>query len=110
MNTGEGDILKGLIKSKGLSQEQFAVMLGTTRVTVSSLTKRTRISEDWKLRIINALHISKDVFTSKKFDGEGEEFAITDPNRSEELMNALGHESFKTTEHYLKDILGVYRR
>lgn len=29
---------------------------------------------------------------------------------SEELMNALGHEDFSTTQRYLRDILGVYNR
>lgn len=67
----EGDILKELIKKSGLSQEQFAVKLGTTRVTVSTLTKRGRISEDWKLRISEALGIGKDVFTGKDIAKNG---------------------------------------
>ncbi len=41
-------------------------MLQTTRVTISNLTKRARLSEDWKLRICEAFGVSKDVFTGKE--------------------------------------------
>lgn len=62
----EGDVFKGIMRHAGITQADAAEMLGTTRVTISNLTKKSRLSEDWKLKICTVFNISKDVFTSKE--------------------------------------------
>lgn len=61
----DGDVLKKLIEKAKLKQEEVASMLGVSRVSVSKMTKRGRLSEDWKLKICKAFNVSKDVFSGK---------------------------------------------
>lgn len=68
----EGEILKLIIRKAGLTQNDFADKLGVSRVTISNLTTKHKLSEDWKLKICSVLNVSKDVFAGKNYEESAE--------------------------------------
>ncbi len=81
---GDGSIFKNQMKSLRLTQQEVAERLHVSRATVNLLYVKERLTEDWKLKIIQTFQLSSNVFTSKNYT---ENVEISDQVREPVLLN-----------------------
>lgn len=99
-----GEILRKILKSKDITQEEFAEMVGVSRVTIVNLIRKEVFTHDWIDKISTALSISKSEFTGK----ESTQYSInTDPSH---ILTANERQALWDIIQAQKDVIDNLRR
>jgi len=64
---GDGSVFKNAMRSIRLTQQEVADKLRVSRATINLLYAKERLTEDWKLKIIQTFQLSNNVFTGKNY-------------------------------------------